>query len=105
MKMRNIVPRVGIEPTSLAFQANLLTISPPRIPDVTTLPVATCLCSCLPERSVQITTLVTMELSRLMLTITYTQAMTLYGKFNNHTAHNLYRIMAMATSVVGLMKM
>ena len=26
MKMENIAPRAGIEPTSLAFQANLLTI-------------------------------------------------------------------------------
>ena len=35
MKMGNIVPRVGIELTYLAFQASLLTNSPPRIPDIT----------------------------------------------------------------------
>ena len=27
------------------------------------------------------------------------------GRFNNHTAHGLYRIIVMATSVVGMMKM
>ena len=42
MKMGNIAPRAGIEPTSLAFQARLLTIIPPRLPDVTTLPMPTC---------------------------------------------------------------
>ena len=51
MKMRNIVPSAGIEPTSLAFQASVLTITPPRLPDVTTLPTATFLHCSLPERS------------------------------------------------------
>ena len=36
MKMGNIVPRLGIESTSLAFQASVLTNTPPRFPDVTT---------------------------------------------------------------------
>ena len=53
MKMGNIVPRVGLKPTSPAFQASVLPfhhicshMSPryPRLPS---------LCSCLPERSVQ----------------------------------------------------
>ena len=48
-------------------------------------------------------------ISLLMLTLTYTQAMASYvctqGRFNNHTAHSLYRIMVMGISVVGMMKM
>ena len=37
MKMgnRSIVAVAGIEPPSLAFQANVLTIKPSRLPDVT----------------------------------------------------------------------
>ena len=45
MKMGNIVSRAEIEPTSLAFQASVLTIKPPRLHDVTTVPTPTCLCS------------------------------------------------------------
>ena len=36
MKMGNIALKVGFEPTSLALQASVLMISPPRILDVTT---------------------------------------------------------------------
>ena len=48
--------------------------------------------------------------SLLMLTITYIQAMALHiqhtqGRFNNHTAGSLYRIMVTTTSVMGEMKM
>ena len=57
MKMGNIAPRAGIEPTSLAFQVNGVTITPPRLPDVTTLPSPIYLCGSLPERSVQTTTI------------------------------------------------
>ena len=42
------VPRAGIEPTSLAFQASVLTITLHKAP--------TCLCGSLPQRSVQTTT-------------------------------------------------
>ena len=56
MKMGNIVPTVGIEPTSLAFQASVLTITPPRFPHVTILPTPTCLCGSLLEKSAQTTT-------------------------------------------------
>ena len=62
MKIGNIVPRAGIERTSRAFQASSLTITPPRLPDVTTMPTPTCLCSSLPQRAVQTTTLVPSEL-------------------------------------------
>ena len=62
MKIGNIVPRVVIELTSLAFWASVLTITPPRHHDVTTLPIPTCLYGSLRERSVQTTTLVSLEL-------------------------------------------
>ena len=35
MKMGNLVPGVRIEPTSIAFLASLLTITPPNLPDIT----------------------------------------------------------------------
>ena len=40
--MENIAPRVGIEPTSLAFWVSVLTITPPRLTDVTTLQTPAC---------------------------------------------------------------
>ena len=36
MKMGNSVPKVGIEPAYVMFLANVLTLSLPRFPDVTT---------------------------------------------------------------------
>ena len=56
MKIGNTAPRVGIEPTSLAFWASVLTITPRRLPDITTIPAPPCLCSSVPQRSVQTTT-------------------------------------------------
>ena len=53
--MGNIAHRAGIESISLAFRASVLTITPNRLPDITTLQTPTCLCGCLPERSVQST--------------------------------------------------
>ena len=47
------VSRVGIEPTSLAFVASVITFTLPRLPDVTTLPTTTCVCDPWPERSEQ----------------------------------------------------
>ena len=49
MTIRNIVPRVGIKSTFLAFRTSVLTIT--TLPDETTVPMPTCVCSCLPERS------------------------------------------------------
>ena len=57
IKMGNIIPRAGLEPTSLAFQASVLPYSPCRLPDVNTMPIPTCLCSSFPQRSVQTTAL------------------------------------------------
>ena len=42
--MRNvgiIMPRAGIEPASLSFRTSVLTITPPRLPDVTNVPTPT----------------------------------------------------------------
>ena len=57
VKLGNIVARVGIEPTSLRFQANVLTITSAGLPDITTPATPTYLYGSLPERSVQTTTL------------------------------------------------
>ena len=67
MKMGNIVPRAGLEPTSLAFWVSVL---PLDFPDVTTILTPTCLCSYLPQRSVQTTTTTLIWLKRCSL-LTY----------------------------------
>ena len=64
MKMGHIFPRVDIESTFPEFHASLLTISPSRLPDSTTLPYSlttrsTCFRGSLPERSVQTTSTIT----------------------------------------------
>ena len=56
MNIGNIAPTAGIEPISLAFQASVLTMAPPRLPDLANLPTRIFLCGSLPERSVQTTT-------------------------------------------------
>ena len=53
MKMGNNVRRIGIEPTSFALYASSLSITPSRLPDITTLSTPSCLCGSLPESSVQ----------------------------------------------------
>ena len=58
MKMGNMTPKAGIERTSLAFRASILTITPPSLPYVNTLPTPTCLRGPLPETI----TLVSVEL-------------------------------------------
>ena len=57
MKRRNVAPRVRFEPLPLAFQVSVLTITPPILPDAIAICMTTCLCCFLPERSLQITTL------------------------------------------------
>ena len=118
MKMLNIMPRAGVDPTSLALWASVITITPCRFPDVTTIPTPTSPCSSLPQRSVQPTTLAPPGIiSLLLLTITYIQTVTSHtymyvcvyvctqGSFNDHRAHSLYRILVKATMVVGVIKM
>ena len=55
MKMGNTVPRVGLKPTS-GILDQCATITPHRLPDVTTIPMPTWLCTSLPQRSVPTTT-------------------------------------------------
>ena len=62
-KMGNIASRVVIGPTTLAFWASVLTITTPRLLDVTIVPTPICLCIFLPERSVQTTTYIYISLS------------------------------------------
>ena len=62
MRMGNSVPTVGIKSTSLAFWDSVLSITPPRLPDVTILPIHACLGDALSKRSAQITTLLPLEL-------------------------------------------
>ena len=76
MKMENIAPRTGLEPTYLAFWGSVLTITQPQLPDITTLSMPTHLYASLPERSVQTTTLnPTGIVIILILSITCLQAM------------------------------
>ena len=58
-KMGNIVPRAGLKPTS---RATLLPLHHVGFPGVTTIPMPTCVCGSLSQRSVQITTLILLEL-------------------------------------------
>ena len=89
-------PRVGLKHTSLTFRASVL----PLLLWCHDYPMPTCLCSSLPQRSVQTSTLVYPGIvSLLMLTITYIQAMIIHihrqGRFNNHAVHCLYRNLVM----------
>ena len=76
----------------------MLISTSPTLRDVITFPMSTSLCSFLPG-----------IVSLLRLTITCIQAVTSHtyrqGRFDKHTMDNLYRIMVMETSVVGMMKM
>ena len=62
MKMGNIVPRAGLEPTPLAFWASVLPLHHIGFPDDTAIPTPTCLCGSLPHMLVQTTTLIPFEL-------------------------------------------
>ena len=73
MKMGTIAP-IEANEQSLRFRASVLTITPPKHPDATTLSTPACLCGCLSERSVQTGKLVPLELLSLVtLTLTYEQ--------------------------------
>ena len=63
VKMGNIVPRVGIEPTTFSFWASILTITPRRLPDITILPMPTYLCAFMLYKSVQTSMYVYMKVS------------------------------------------
>ena len=104
MKLGNTVPRVGLEPTSLAFSASVLPLHHVGFPDVTTIPKPTCVCSSLPsEVSADYYTHPPGIVSLVMFAITYIQAMALLiqGRFNNHTACSLYRIHGRGNQCLG----
>ena len=104
MKMGNIVPRAWIERPPLTFQGSALyhytTLSPLSIQSMQHLAS---------ELRAENYTRPFGMVILCMLKITYIQAMALHihtrGRFNNHIAHSLYRIMVTATSVVGVTKM
>ena len=56
MKMENVVSRAGIKPPISDILGQCSIITPLRLPDVITISTPTCLCSALPQRSVQTTT-------------------------------------------------
>ena len=51
MEIGTIAPRVGIKPTFLLLWATVLTITSPRLPDITMLHTPTCLFGSMPDRS------------------------------------------------------
>ena len=71
MRIGDIVPRAGIEPTPLRFRASTLTIIPPKHPDVTTLSTPISICGSLSEVSVDYYTTLVIDLYSLA---TYDQA-------------------------------
>ena len=110
MRMGNIVPRAGIEPTSLAFQVSVLTITLPRLHDVTMLPMPSM--GSLLKSSVQTTTTLVplATVSLIMLTITYTgngltYTYTYTGYVQQPYSMQLVQDPGHGTSGVGVMKM
>ena len=75
MTIETIASRAGSEPTSLALWASVLTITPPNLHDVITLPTSTCLCVILLEKSVHLPRGI---VCLLVLTIAYIEAITLH---------------------------
>ena len=52
MKMGNITPEAGFKPATIVIsEANMLTITPPRLPYVIALSTSACPCDSLPEVS------------------------------------------------------
>ena len=91
MKMGNIVPRAGIEPTFPAFWSSVLIITSPMLPAITMLPTPTCI-----WLSYEVTHPPKI-VSLLLLTITYRQLLYIYintqCRFNNHTSCSLCKIL------------
>ena len=106
-KMGDIVPRVGIEPTSLAFQASVLplhhigSLMSPLFPRPHAHLCRRSQCRLLHSSPWNCKSFNAFNYIYSSNDIhLHTQ-----GRFNNHTEYSLYRIMVMTTSVVGLMKM
>ena len=106
MKMGNSMPRVGTKLTPLAFQASMLSITPPRVPDVTAFPLPICLFRSLSDPYMSVVTcklLPTGIISLLKFIITCIHRHT-QGRSNNYTVHSFTGIMAMISSVMSVMK-
>ena len=73
-KMGNSVPRAGIEPPISGIPSQCATITPCRLPDVTTMPTPTPTCSLTSEVSADYYTRPAGIISLLMLTIIYKYA-------------------------------
>ena len=95
MKMGNIVPRVVIKTTSLAFGVSLLIITPPRLPDVTTIPMPTSLCSSFPRGQCRLLPSSSWNCEYFTF-YNYIPYIYIYthtkGRFNSHTMRCLYWI-------------
>ena len=88
----NSAPREGIEPTSLAVRTSVLSVTPPRLPNVITLSTPICLCGSCSEWSVETTTMVYIhQLFNVYTVHEYRQCMR--GIFNKLTAFVLYGVM------------
>ena len=103
MKMGLFAPALTIERMPLAFRGSVLTFTPPRFPGFTILPMPTCLCASLPERSGQ--TLHSSPWNCKSCNAYNCTCILAQRRFSNHIAHSLYRIMDMETSVMMVMKM
>ena len=109
MKMGNVVPRTGLESTSLAFRASVLPLHHGCFPGVTTISTASCLCSSLPQRSVQTTTLIPLELYVFQCLQLHTQRQWPYICIDSIGSTTIQHIALLdagqGTSVMGVMKM
>ena len=109
MKMRNTVPRPGIEPTSLAFWTTVLVITPRRLPWCHHYTRAFLSMQLLAWKVSADYYIHPLWNCKSFNAYNYIQIMALHkqtqGMFNNHTTHSLYMFIVMTTSVVGVMKM
>ena len=103
MTIGNIVPRADLKRTSLTFLANVLPLH--HIGSLMSPRFCTHLSMQLfaSEVSADCSTCPTGPVCLLMVTITDIQVLhiLIQGRFNDHTGLSLYRIMVMATSVMG----
>ena len=99
----------NISPAPLACWSSVLTITLPRLSDGTIIIILSSLQLLASEVSADYYTHPPGIVILLILTLAYIQAMVLHlhtqSRLNNHTVCKLYRIMVMATSVIGLMQM
>ena len=103
MKLGNIEPRAGIEPTSLALQASVLPLHQ----------VGSLMSALYPCPPVYVAVCIRGQGRLLHSSLWNCKSSNAYnyiytalqGRINNHTVHSLYRIMDTATSVMGAMNL